>query len=240
MKVLICGCPRSGTTLMSVMLGYFENTHVIKEERSPLSFIKGARRYKLCKSIEKNGKIFVIKKPNRMIGAKSYYSIKEAVKGGFKIIFMIRDGRDVIVSKHKKKNSNKVEYYVRPEMWIEINRNNLLNTKTEGICYIKYEELVSNPTKIMNVLSSFLGVGYNPKFSEFYEFEKFDKSIASVMNGIRPITASQIGNWNKKEHLNRMLNLCNSSHLQEFCQTLIKMGYEKDSEWVNKIRRYNV
>lgn len=87
-RIVICGCPRSGTTLMNELLRSFSDIQVLNRETYALQM-----PYLLI-----NKKYVVTKHP---LDYKNFSDITKTFRNPI-IIYMLRDPRDVIISKHYK------------------------------------------------------------------------------------------------------------------------------------------
>jgi len=244
-KVLITGCARSGTTILLYLLKYFENTQVItrNEIRSTKIYDKTSPHYI---KIEKD-KILVIKCPmvDKKHKPKLYDSLKDILNLKYKIIYIYRDGRDVIVSHHTTK---KDKYHVYPKRWIESIKEALAYKDCPKILFIKYEKFVSNPDRMMNNISEFLNLKYDKNYKDFYKEKEIQdgfhkkRHMATGLGdkGVRPIAKDSTGNWKQEEHRERMKMLVNDywpRTFKPFCEFLIKLGYEKDNSWAKQFKK---
>lgn len=244
MKILITGCARSGTTLLLYVMKYFKNTQVITHEEIMPTRITFADKKSRNYIKREYGKILVIKKPMVHSRARRYESIKDILAAGFKIIYIIRDGRDIMVSHHPKRDRR---YHVNPVRWIETSAEILEYLDNPRVLLIEYEDFVSDTEKAMELISKFLRVEYSQNYKNFHE----DKEIAEGIDikghmatglgdkGARPISKDSTGNWKLKEHKDRISSLVNGpkEDFERFCDLLIKFGYEKDNSWADAFKR---
>jgi len=98
-----------------------------------------------------------------------------------KVIHMIRDPRDVVLSRTKADWSKGRSFYLHAYMYItQIKRGRQLGKEKYGINYteIFYEDLISDPVKVLNELCNFLNVNFEEKMLDFSKSSKelVDKS----------------------------------------------------------------
>lgn len=181
MKVLITGCARSGTTLMVHLMKYFYSTKVIlDDEKHPYDYA----------TYNDKDHVLVIKKPYQEFNSMQYFSINTLMnKMGWKIIWMLRDGRDVITSLVDER------FHVEPNRWIEANEELLINWTNCRLHVVRYKQLVSDTRSVMNSISDFIHQSYQEGFEDFYKGMKDSKMNYGIEP--RPISLSSVGNHKK-------------------------------------------
>lgn len=235
-KIVITGCARSGTTLLLFLARYFENCQVmIDAEYMPTKIDKPESIYYIP-NIDRN-KNLIIKRPIQEIGHDEYESISDMINCGFTILYLIRDGRDVMVSKHPPDTET---YHVSPKRWIET-INDLMNNHDKNIYVIKYEDMVARPKVTMDYISNIIGNKYSQEYNGFYLDIPDSPMITGGhmksgfgFKGTRPIQEDSIGNWKLPSHTQRMRDIVRSEYICNICDLLIRFGYEKDNEWINR------
>lgn len=146
------------------------------------------------------------------------------------VICMIRDPRDVIVSKHRKAP----DYY-----WTDLKNYKTYRAAFEELCRknsrvipVMYEDLVKNPDKVQDDLEKqipFLKRVFN--FSEFDKVASPTEGAVAALGGVRKITGSSIGNW--RNHLPRV-----KAQIElhgDISEDLIRFGYETDKSWMAQL-----
>jgi hypothetical protein len=210
-KLFISGFPRAGTTMMLLMMKYFDSCKVIDEgEFNPILFSK-----------VKSKKCIVIKQPFGYFEEfPPPYDYALLVSNGYnyRIISMVRDPRDVLVSKHA---SDLSKYWVSPIAVIRNCEEYLKNLNNPEVLFVRYEDLVTNPYREMNRISFFTGFTYRNSFTDFYKLEVATHPIHKSLNGPRKIDTYSIGNWKRKEHRRRMKEVM-TDQLKDY---IVKLGY---------------
>lgn len=190
-RILVCGCARSGNTLMLHLLGTgFKHTEVLYDG-------PGGEVVPTKEHVQEN-KIIVGKFPKRAVKLSRWLNDES-----FGVIYMMRDPRDVLVSKHFLKPN---KYWVHPKRWIETAKIANKYKDHERIILVKYEDLIKNPDHIQKNISKVFKMEISNPFAECYKrFDRDDSVNMSNMNGARPLDKSRIGNWKsdpeKKEYI---------------------------------------
>lgn len=216
--VQICGCARSGNTLLQCLMHCLENI----ETPSNIHFSKEvfvpdfAIRWNYPKD---SNNTFVGKQPNAL-----QKLLSKGIPPTLFVIIMIRDGRDVISSSHFTKKD-----YVSPDRWIEnCNQAIKLHSKYPSqTMTLKYENLVNNYLKTMEL------IGKHIRRQVLYTWEEIasrykDTFFEKIMKGIRSVDSTNINKWN----LENVLSKLNDMNKPKFCKTLQTFGYEKNNSWL--------
>ena len=165
--------------------------------------------------------------------------MKPVTKKQLKIIFCVRDPRNLICSTHKNVPHDyfigyRNQYFVVPDQGICQPSNPGIRDimkawrATKDLAFtLKYEELVTDPDTTQSRLFEFIGAEIDTRFSEFNENSIVAPRMTAALNGIRPIDQSGLDNW--KQHPLRIWNEFTEN--TELFQILNELGYEKDSEW---------
>jgi len=234
-KILITGCARSGTSLLLYLMRYFDNTVIVETEINPF---KDLTFYSVP------DKQLVIKCPQgQQMGGKSQAigdfksqtqvkTLQDVIDHGYKIMLLIRDGRDVLVSKHYETKS----YWVDSYRWIYAIQNALKLQKMDksgSILFLRFESFVSDTEANLQKISKFIGQSYSQKYKKYYQDIDQSLDIAKAMNTPRPISADNIGNWKRSEHRNRMQYITRNFGPQ-IAEKLTQLGYEKNHDWLQQ------
>ncbi len=210
-RIVICGSPRSGTTLMNELMRCYSDTFVMNREEYALRF-----PYLLP-----NKKYIVTKHP---LDFMSFDAIIDTFRDPF-IVFLLRDPRDVIVSKHY---TNKDRYLVNFQTWKKaLHAFNDLNYENKML--VRYEELIKNPEAVQQRIAHRLQISISGDFSEFHtKSEKRHRDI-KALGGIRPIDPENVGKYMQEQNRARIKGQL--ERFPELSDYLIEYGYEKDKEW---------
>jgi hypothetical protein len=214
-RIHIVGCaPRSGTTLMAELLvngfavdGYAEHELSV--------FARPRQRFE----------VFVSKNP------KDIHAVRPllALDGNLWVIYLLRDPRDVIVSRHRKVPD---KYYANLRIWKERQRVARRLREHPRFMTVRYEDLVADPDREQERLM--LAMPFLTRRAAFAEYHRHANPSAhsiAALGGVRPVGTESIGRW--REHKPRV-----AAQLElhgPITAELIEAGYEKDDRWLREL-----
>ena len=215
-RIHIVGCgPRSGTTLMAeMMIACFEIDLHTQHEDSIYA-------RPTCKA-----NIFLTKLPRDILVAGPMLQVTPNLH----VIYMLRDPRDMITSKHKKDPDR---YWASLRYWKTYTRYGRKLQNHPRFITLRYEDLVMQPDQVQaSLMQRMPFLKKRGPFSRYHEFAQPSKDSLDAMLGMRPVSSVSIGNWRK--HLPRVVG-----QLQihgTISQDLITYGYETDETWLNELK----
>ncbi len=169
--------------------------------------------------------IFITKRPRDIMIAEP--SLK--ADPNFYVICMIRDPRDIIVSKHQKAPDR---YWSGLKFWKVYSKKVSELEKHPRFISIKYEEFVSDPDKIQDLLMKKIPfLQKKMDFSDYHLAASVSESSKEALKSVRPIKPTSVGKW--KEHKARV-----AGQIQlhgSISEDLIRFGYEADEEWMKEL-----
>lgn len=168
MKILVTGCSRSGNTLMANLLSAGFGIPCVVGEAMP---IEGT----------------VAKLP------RVSHEIIDLLRddADLRVVFMVRDPRSVIVSRHPVDPDN---YWVSPEQWIQANRD--VMCLPSAAIRVRFEDLVSAPAATQSRLAQWLGLHVSVPFAQCWP--SFENDV-DVMRGARPMDRGRLRAWEVSE-----------------------------------------
>lgn len=225
--ILIGGCARSGTTLLLSILDAQPEVFCIPHETS-LFTVRYSRNKKLNKllnklairilisyyKIPKTAKRWCEKTPKNI---QFIENIQNVLGKNFKFVHIVRDGRDIITSRHP---DNPKKYWVPIERWVKDVKAGLKHKNHPNVFTLKYEDLVLDFKKTMKKLCKFLDLPYEDSVN-WLEKTGLKKSNA-WFNSAENVHAKSIGRWKKKEYKERIAEFMNN---EEAVKLLKDMGY---------------
>jgi hypothetical protein len=146
------------------------------------------------------------------------------------VICMMRDPRDVIVSRHNKAPD---EYYTSLITWKDRVRYIRPLQHHPRFVFIRYEDLVADPDGCQKFIMQRI-----PELEEKALFSAFGQSVVvsdasiAALGSVREMKTDRIANW--KNHKPRVV-----AQLQRFgpiTDELIEFGYERDDRWLEELR----
>lgn len=178
--LLVLGAPRSGTTLLACMIARHTEIALLREDlgmtvKKLLS--KKVIGNKLCvpNQIEIDRTRVFGRKVFRKVGIfkqspSSRFCIKDYFRlGNTKIIAIIRDGNDVILSSMKRGNKSFRTSAYRWRRSVQI-ISDLKSTYGEKVLVLSFEDLVAQPERLMKSVSRFLELPYQEEMLDGYKF----------------------------------------------------------------------
>ena len=232
--IIIGACPRSGTTLLLSILGASERIFAVPnqtyafnrwiEEINPdngeitYTALRIDRLYRefLYNRIPPKAVRWLEKTPKHV---KSYKKILQYLNNRVYIINMIRDGRDVVTSKHPKIRSDR--YYLEAERWVEdVN----LGLDLEGhpqVLNIRYEDLVDKFEITMHKIYNFIKEEV-PESLLSWNKETTIKRSKHWAKPVQGLYKDSIKRWQKPEHKEKIDRFMQN---EEAVALLKKLGY---------------
>ena len=202
--------PRSGTTLLhEVMVTCFK---IDKHYDHELRFHKAR---------VKPGQILLTKRPKDTL----YVPQLLARDAEFFVIYLLRDPRDVIVSRHAKDDSR---YYVNVRVWREMHGIAKALDGHPRFLSLKYEDFVRAPDETQaRICERFPWLEPTHRFSDYHLHAQVSAKSKRAMHGVRPIGSDSVGTWRR--------NLPRIKGQQEIhgslTPDLTECGYEASNEW---------
>lgn len=148
---------------------------------------------------------------------------------GVYVIYVMRDPRDVIVSRHGK---NKDMYYSNIRLWREMHGYARSLFGHERFLEIRYEDFVTDPDATQDkIAEKFPWLEKTHNFSEYHEHAEVSEKSITAMHSVRPIAPTSVGVWRK--HLGRIKGqqMIHGSLTPD----LIDCGYETSGAWERKL-----
>jgi len=232
MKVLCTGAPRSGTSMVNLIMTYFYDLKV---------FMNGTPN-----NLWEEADLFTTQQRTDGLIWNDYIQPKkhptDFADEGIKVIYIYRDGRDCLISKRRGYGE---QYWYGPEIeevdkWIKSSEVmvDVIKNGYENIHVIKYEDLVENHVEEIRKIEDFLGLKIDNRYTDFYkDFKDYenmsvDGAIGTEHTELRPIEPNS-GNWKKEKHKERMLEIL--TYTDDLEKVLIDLGYEENNNWVNEL-----
>lgn len=218
--IVICGFPRSGTTLFQLMIeSCVAGIKTFGRERRALEFAKYGRRTQACVMTKRPKDIFLIQE------LREFYSSHPAK---VQFIVMHRDPRAVLTSVHFSRPS---EYFVTAHQWRHIYHHWKWAANAEDVLSIRYEDVVCGPDFVETQFAKLT------RCEVIRPFRDFHKNVPAgfdgrALNGLRELDESNVHRWREAGHRDRIRLLLQD--LPELPEVLIEMGYETDDSWTRE------
>ncbi len=224
LHLLICGFPRSGTTLLQLML---ENA--LPNARR---FEREVSGWRAATYAWRNHRLMISKMPHDLFRLPQLQSFYAGRRATLKTILMLRDPRDLLTS--QRKTGGPVGYCVGLERWRNYYEAFCQHVNDCNTLLVRYEQLVAQPAQEQLRIEKFCGQEMGVPFDQFHSIDRptFD---TSTLNGLRPIEQSLVGRWAALEHYDRVEQALRE--LPELPDALVRLGYETDNSWIDAWRR---
>jgi hypothetical protein len=225
--VLLGGCARSGTTLLLSILSSHEDIFACPREYGafgPLEKRDGIlhlarvdRLYRciLFNRVPATAKRWCEKTP---INIRRVSQIDRYFKGNFRLIQIIRDGRDVILSRHPL---NASEYWVSPERWVNDVSIGMEFSDHPNVYTVRYEDLINQYDKTIEGICNFLDLPLTERILYWHRYSRVRKTPA-LYSDIDKLSNRSIGKWKRPEHADRVKQL---TSIPAAVELLKKFGY---------------
>ena len=216
-RVHIVGCgPRTGTTLMAeMMIACFEIDQHADHEASIYT-------QPPCES-----DVFLTKHPGEILLVRPMLKLISKLY----VIYMVRDPRDTISSKHRKAPD---KYWATLRYWKKFTPIGRKLADHPRFITVRYEDLVNNPDEVQAALLKKMPfLKKKGPFSRYHELATPSEGSVAALQGVRPVSSSSIGNWRK--HLPRVASQLQVHGAEGIAQDLIEYGYESDDAWLQEL-----
>ena len=220
--VVMCGYPRSGTTLLQLMMesGY-TSARTFHRERAALATEQN--------TWPGHHALLITKRPDDLFWLDD---IRERYRGRRPrplFVVSLRDPRAVLTSVHVKKPG----YCVPVEKWRACYEHIRYNTQFDDVITVEYRDVVERPAYVQERLASFIGVQPEIPFEQYLASmpQDFD---TTALNGVRPLDSSSFDKWRAPKHKARIQQVLRE--LPDLPDRLIEMGYERDAGWTREYR----
>lgn len=222
--VLICGCPRSGSTMLQLMMeAALPKARIFRRE------IHG---WRAATSRLRNHAVMITKRPRDIFELDRVQRLYRDRRAELRTIITIRDPRDALTSGHAR-SLRRRPYHFKIGGWRRLYPYLMRYLHDPGVLIVRYEDLVSELDAVEARIEAFVGERIEHSFSEFYRAVPRDFDTRAL-NGVRPVDARTVGRWKMPEHNARIEEILRE--VPEFPRQLVALGYESDYDWISRWR----
>jgi hypothetical protein len=198
--IVIGGCGRSGTTLLLSILGahpavlafpdelyafypYPFRLPLLIDALAPAQADAGWRRW--CEKTPKN--------------VRAFAAVHAAFDGDVRLIHIVRDGRDVVTSRHPNAEQH---YYVDPERWVADVRAGLQHA--DKTLLVRYEDMVAEPETTLATICAYIGEPFDARLLEYEQHSSVRRNKAWEGGAAQPLHSARVERWRAPEHAARV------------------------------------
>lgn len=219
--IVICGFPRSGTTLLQMIL---ENG-IVGVRR----FGREVGAWRAATYSWRNHAVVVSKVPRDVFRLPPLREFYQERRARLRVLLMLRGPRDVLTS--QRRFGGPQGYCVGPERWQSYYTAFLSRRHDEDVRVVRYEDLVCEPHEQQKRIEAFTGETSSIPFVDFHAIYRPDFQT-STLNGLRPIERTLIARWAEPQHRARLREMLHC--IPELPAALIRLGYETDDRWISR------
>lgn len=214
---IVGSSPRSGTTLMAEAMKSCFDIDISSDHEDRIIYQRTPTR---------KG-IYLTKSPDDV----PYVELFLDVNPKLWLVYLLRDPRDVISSKHRRDPD---KYFVGLWYWKKYTKAADKLRDHSRFITVRYEDFVRTPDRIQErLIEKMPFLTKEAPFSRYHEVvTHLSDSSELALSGVRPIAPKSVGKW--KNHLPRV-----AGQIQKhgsISDKLIEYGYEEDSSWENMLK----
>jgi hypothetical protein len=220
--VVICGFPRSGTTMLQLMFeSAVADAKAFGRERSGLSVAKY--------TWPGRHSVFLSKKPDDVFFVSDIREYYRDLHTDVKFVLSVRDPRAVLTSRHVSKPG----YTVPTEKWLAVDAHIAYQRQFADVILTEYRDAVERPRHVQERLVAFTGLPLKGNFDDFHK-DVPDHFDTRALNGVRPIDKASLDKWRAPEHRERIQQILRE--IADLPERLVAGGYEPDTSWADDYR----
>lgn len=210
-RLHITGCPRSGTTLlMEQMSTCFENDGHCEHERSVFD------------NVALPSGLYISKQPSDIKHLGHIFHRDDELY----IIYLLRDPRSVITSKHGAASQ---QYFCNYRVWQDCERAAANYAGHPRFLRLRYEDLVADPDRVQACITAhFPFLVQRHAFSDFDKFARPSNASEQALGGVRKVDQASLSKW--QQHLPRLAHQLKL--YPALGDDLIRLGYQRDGQWL--------
>jgi len=199
--IVIGGCGRSGTTLLLGMLSAHSKICAIPLETDNLyPQVEAAMIIKwlyLSHCNNSEARLWCEKSPKNITNVPEILSFLGSTG---KFLHVVRDGRDVITSKHP---SNPDAYWIPIDRWVADVSAGLMAEEYPQVRRVRYEDLVGHPRRTLDSILEFLGEEFEENMLSWQRTGTVQFHYA-LGGKPEPLHHRSVGRWKDPEHARRI------------------------------------
>ena len=229
--IVIGGASRSGTTLLLAILSAHPRIFAIDHETyafcpDPQPGVDGSMRFSmrrlhtaLALGIPPPGAHRWCEKTPRNV--RAFQSILERCGDRVRLVHIVRDGRDVITSRHPRRPDT---YYSSPQEWVADVSRGLAHAGDPRVTMLRYEDLISDFRSTAEPLLVFLGETEEFPWDRWFERATV-RTHTAWAEGLQNLHGGSVARWRRPEHAARVREMMEYPGAAELLE---RLGYPLD------------
>lgn len=216
--IIIGGCGRSGTTILLAILSSHPNIFAIPKDTYVFTYyskykillpfdVKRIYHYLLSYKIPSSCSRWC-EKTNKNI--RHFDTILNYYKKNARLINLVRDGRDVILSIAP----GSPKFWVSPKRWINDVKAGLKYENHSQVLTIRYEDLILNFEKTIKKICKFIDEDCNEHILNWHKYTTIKRHEA-WFGKVKPLHKNSIGKWKIPKYKERVRELTKYSEAIE-------------------------
>jgi hypothetical protein len=218
--VVICGFPRSGSTLLQLQIETcvtdartFGTEMSVAWLQSPLS----------------NHSYLITKAPWDLFYLDEIRKLYAERRADVRFIVTVRDPRAVLTSVHATITGGPDGYFLNPPNWLTYYEHVRYAQRFDDVLTVEYQDMVCNPAEVQRRLTEFVGWHVHLPFDQY--LTAIPPNFKQVnLNGLRPLDPTRLDAWRQGKHRERIRRVLRE--VTDLPEYLVEMGYESDTSWV--------
>ncbi|MBS1270886.1 MAG: hypothetical protein MAGBODY4_00013 [Candidatus Marinimicrobia bacterium] len=226
--ILVGGCARSGTTLLISVLSAHPAIYTFPKELCVFTKWRddGNGNIKPKRIDRLNRKAIITRFPNEATrwceksaqNVRHFDKILDYYGEQVKLIHIVRDGRDVITSRHP---NDPKKFWVKPSRWASDVSQGLEYKDHPKVYTIHYEDIVNNYDESVQNLFDFLSEEFHENLREYHKHADI-REAPGWFHEVKAVHNKSIGRWQKVEYQDRYQE---AQETPGFMETLERAGY---------------
>ena len=239
-NIVMCGFPRSGSTMLYTMMANAGATLSGEQIRFPPTEASALTKdYSI-------GDVTVTKRPKDIFSIDQIRSALGRNGRGRFFLLTVRDPRSIMVSRHASYDrqpfiGHVYSLHVHPDHvsftdpglcdYAEAVRHTL--ARTDISCrMIRYEKLVKTTALCQKTIAGWTGLSFARDFASFHEQPISDR-LMRPLNGVRPVEPGRRHSWKDPAHAARLVREFRLA--PALFDHLEALGYESDRGWFDRL-----
>ncbi len=228
--VVVGGCARSGTSLLLSVLS--AHPHIVTIPNETQLLCPGAywppaggialpdidQLYDVLTNLHRplGCRAWCEKTPRNVL---NFEAILKAFGRRARLMHIVRDGRDVVLSRHPNKPD---DFWVEPDRWVNDVQAGLKWREHPQVLTVRYEDLVEDMQSNVHRLCKFLSLEHDARLLDYPQNAQIRESD-SWFEPARPLSTESIGRWRLSENATRVQQLIDEPGA---IQLLEEFGYD--------------